>query len=180
MRISASAIGSPEALGLSWGSCYFRGRHELARAGGEAGETRQTGERFHHELPLVWPGSDPLTPCGRQMAAGSSFASRGVSKCKRTRCRGTLLGSSIFECSHLTQRTSDNAQVGDVWQLCGSDTNDRFTWDMAKNDNLEFGNGFQPRARYDRYFGPSPPFDLGAWSLETKAREGTPCSATVG
>lgn len=38
-----------------------------------------------------------------------------------------------------------------MWQLCGSDPERRFTWDMANNDNHVFGGGFQPRARYDRY-----------------------------
>lgn len=42
-------------------------------------------------------------------------------------------------------------KVGDVWQLCGGNPNLRFTWDMAENDNLVFGGGFKPRARYDRY-----------------------------
>lgn len=41
-------------------------------------------------------------------------------------------------------------QVGDMWELCGSDPKKRFTWDMLRNDNLGFGGGFQPRARYDR------------------------------
>lgn len=41
-------------------------------------------------------------------------------------------------------------KAGDMWQLCGADPDQRFTWDMAKNDNHVFGGGFQPRARYDR------------------------------
>eukprot|EP00903_Cladosiphon_okamuranus_P013082 g12203.t1 len=43
-------------------------------------------------------------------------------------------------------------EAGDMWQLCGADPDQRFTWDMAKNDNHVFGGGFQPRARYDRMF----------------------------
>ncbi|CAN0008927.1 unnamed protein product [Ectocarpus sp. 4 AP-2014] len=43
-------------------------------------------------------------------------------------------------------------EAGDMWQLCGADPERRFTWDMANNDNLVFGGGFQPRARYDRMF----------------------------
>ena len=41
-------------------------------------------------------------------------------------------------------------KAGDMWQLCGADPDQRFTWDMQKNDNHVFGGGFQPRARYDR------------------------------
>lgn len=44
-----------------------------------------------------------------------------------------------------------------MWQLCGADTERRFTWDMMKNDNHVFGGGFQPRARYDRYPSFVPP-----------------------
>lgn len=40
-----------------------------------------------------------------------------------------------------------------MWQLCGADPEKRFTWDMANNDNLVF-DGFQPRARYDRFVFP--------------------------
>eukprot|EP00752_Nemacystus_decipiens_P005954 g5377.t1 len=43
-------------------------------------------------------------------------------------------------------------EAGDMWQLCGADPDQRFTWDMQKNDNHVFGGGFQPRARYDRMF----------------------------
>lgn len=46
-------------------------------------------------------------------------------------------------CAHILK-------AGDMWQLCGADPARRFTWDMAKNDNLDFGGDFQPRARYDR------------------------------
>ncbi|CAM9429125.1 unnamed protein product [Sphacelaria rigidula] len=57
-------------------------------------------------------------------------------------------------------------QSGDMWQVCGADSEHRFTWDLLKNDNLVLG--FQPRARYDRAF------------LNPKAKEGARSFALLG
>lgn len=47
-------------------------------------------------------------------------------------------------------------KFGDAWVLAGSPDNHKFTWDVAKNDNLSFNADFKPRARYDRAFTLSP------------------------
>ncbi|CAM9735706.1 unnamed protein product [Choristocarpus tenellus] len=60
-------------------------------------------------------------------------------------------------------------EVGDMWKLCGSDPEVRFTWDLLKNDNKDFGS-FKPRARYDRVF-TSPTASEGALSFDLLGRE---------
>lgn len=40
----------------------------------------------------------------------------------------------------------------DAWLTAGADADERFTWDMSVNDNLQFDTEFKPKARYDRVF----------------------------
>lgn len=39
----------------------------------------------------------------------------------------------------------------DVWEACGSDKNQKYTWDCQKNDNKHFDK-FKPRCRFDRLY----------------------------
>lgn len=39
----------------------------------------------------------------------------------------------------------------DVWEVCGSDKNHKYTWDCQKNDNKYFEK-FKPRCRFDRLY----------------------------
>lgn len=42
--------------------------------------------------------------------------------------------------------------VQDVWVASGSDPSCRYTWDMARNDNLDFSNKSKPQLRFDRVY----------------------------
>ncbi|XP_077488338.1 tyrosyl-DNA phosphodiesterase 2-like isoform X1 [Amblyomma americanum] len=42
--------------------------------------------------------------------------------------------------------------VEDVWEACGSDPSLCYTWDMACNDNLDFGGRSKARLRFDRVY----------------------------
>lgn len=40
----------------------------------------------------------------------------------------------------------------DAWVVNGEDAENKFTWDMSRNDNLQGFDTFKPKARYDRAF----------------------------
>lgn len=51
------------------------------------------------------------------------------------------------------KRARTNPKFQDAWVLNGCNDQHKFTWDMAKNDNLDFQElTFKPKARYDRAF----------------------------
>lgn len=50
------------------------------------------------------------------------------------------------------KRTRIQPKFQDAWVLNGMDSQTKFTWDMAVNDNLDGFNDFKPKARYDRAF----------------------------
>ena len=47
---------------------------------------------------------------------------------------------------------ADKPEVLDCWEEGGAHSSLRFTWDLQRNDNLQFPNGIKPRARYDRMY----------------------------
>ncbi|XP_071496092.1 tyrosyl-DNA phosphodiesterase 2-like [Diadema antillarum] len=45
------------------------------------------------------------------------------------------------------------AGVADLWEVCGSDSRSKYTWDTAENDNLSWGEGrSRPKLRFDRLY----------------------------
>ena len=40
----------------------------------------------------------------------------------------------------------------DVWEACGKQEEQRYTWDVSENDNLDWPYPNKPRARYDRLY----------------------------
>lgn len=42
--------------------------------------------------------------------------------------------------------------ISDVWEMTGSKSNCKFTWDMLLNTNKEFDSGHKPRCRFDRIY----------------------------
>ena len=40
----------------------------------------------------------------------------------------------------------------DLWEATGSRPEAKFTWDLTRNDNLEWPHKFRPRCRFDRLF----------------------------
>ena len=40
----------------------------------------------------------------------------------------------------------------DLWEATGSRQEAKFTWDLTRNDNLEWPHKFRPRCRFDRLF----------------------------
>lgn len=50
------------------------------------------------------------------------------------------------------RRRVEGGKFVDAWLAAGGVDEHKFTWDMAKNDNLPFEAEFKPRARYDRAF----------------------------
>ncbi|ESP03592.1 hypothetical protein LOTGIDRAFT_205031 [Lottia gigantea] len=42
--------------------------------------------------------------------------------------------------------------VKDLWEVTGKRPEAKFTWDMIRNDNLEFGGKFKPKCRFDRLY----------------------------
>lgn len=50
------------------------------------------------------------------------------------------------------RRRVEGGKFVDAWLAAGGVEEHKFTWDMAKNDNLPFGAEFKPKARYDRAF----------------------------
>lgn len=44
----------------------------------------------------------------------------------------------------------------DMWEITGERPEAKYTWDLIKNDNLEWGGKFKPRCRFDRLIMRSP------------------------
>ncbi|KAK3576020.1 hypothetical protein CHS0354_014861 [Potamilus streckersoni] len=42
--------------------------------------------------------------------------------------------------------------VYDVWEVTGKRPEAKFTWDMARNDNMEYSSKFKPKCRFDRLY----------------------------
>ncbi|KAL3891595.1 hypothetical protein ACJMK2_003851 [Sinanodonta woodiana] len=42
--------------------------------------------------------------------------------------------------------------VYDVWEVTGKRPEAKFTWDMTRNDNLEYSSKFKPKCRFDRLY----------------------------
>ncbi|KAI8488822.1 Tyrosyl-DNA phosphodiesterase 2 [Branchiostoma belcheri] len=59
----------------------------------------------------------------------------------------------------LNLRDTEVAAVGglpagtvDFWEACGSPQQFKFTWDLTKNDNLDWSFKFRPKCRFDRVY----------------------------
>ncbi|XP_054707550.1 tyrosyl-DNA phosphodiesterase 2-like [Uloborus diversus] len=52
----------------------------------------------------------------------------------------------------LTELGNLPAGIEDVWVMCGSRKECSYTWDMTRNDNLEYNSRFKPRCRFDRVY----------------------------
>lgn len=50
------------------------------------------------------------------------------------------------------RRVTTKDKFVDAWLAAGADAGEKFTWDMFRNDNLQFDAEFKPKARYDRVF----------------------------
>lgn len=50
------------------------------------------------------------------------------------------------------RRVAPKNKFVDAWLAAGADPDEKFTWDMTRNDNLQFQGDFKPKARYDRVF----------------------------
>lgn len=50
------------------------------------------------------------------------------------------------------RRVMENGKFVDAWLAGGALDDEKFTWDMSRNDNLDFDTTFKPKARYDRSF----------------------------
>ncbi|XP_038051974.1 tyrosyl-DNA phosphodiesterase 2-like [Patiria miniata] len=42
--------------------------------------------------------------------------------------------------------------IHDVWEMCGSPSGAKYTWDLTQNDNLDWPHPNRPRLRFDRLF----------------------------
>lgn len=71
-------------------------------------------------------------------------------------------------------RPPEKRKVGDAFVQAGAPDEHRYTWDMARNDNLDMSaSEFAPRTRYDRVFvfGPADWFPSAtSWTLLGKTR----------
>jgi hypothetical protein len=73
-------------------------------------------------------------------------------------------------------RPEEKRKVSDAFVQAGADPGEKFTWDMAKNDNLRVDWEIKPRSRYDRVFcfGPEASYPVCTkWTLLGKGR--LPC-----
>ncbi len=74
-----------------------------------------------------------------------------------TELRRTKNVTSIFG-GDLNVRDNEVKSVGlpkdavDLWQVCGSDKDNQFTWDVSENDNLVWPYPNKPRLRFDRVY----------------------------
>lgn len=50
------------------------------------------------------------------------------------------------------RRVAIKDKLVDAWLAAGADPSEKFTWDTARNDNLQFEGDFKPKSRYDRVF----------------------------
>jgi endonuclease/exonuclease/phosphatase family metal-dependent hydrolase len=68
----------------------------------------------------------------------------------------------------------EKAKLGDAFVQAGAPSEEKYTWDMLVNDNLDMsGLDFKPRSRYDRLFvfGPADVFPVcTGWKLIGKGR----------
>lgn len=51
-----------------------------------------------------------------------------------------------------SKKTKTLPKFQDAWVVNGEDADNKFTWDMSRNDNLQGFDTFKPKARYDRAF----------------------------
>lgn len=99
------------------------------------------------------------------MAYSSEVRKAQLRKCFR-HCKGQAPEKSIIFGGDLNLRDREVEDIGglqqgivDIWELCGRALNTCYTWDMSRNDNLDWRPGApKPRFRFDRiYFRPSVP-----------------------
>lgn len=57
----------------------------------------------------------------------------------------------LYFCLQVSAVKSGVDNVKDVWEALGSHKENRYTWDMAQNDNLQM-TGRCPRLRFDRLY----------------------------
>ena len=67
--------------------------------------------------------------------------------------------------------------VADVWESCGEENTQRFTWDVLTNDNLQWPYPNKPRCRFDRiYFSPRSSSFVKPAKFELVGKERIPSS----
>lgn len=80
----------------------------------------------------------------------------------------------------LNVRDAEVASVGlpkntvDVWEACGSQMEHKYTWDISKNDNLDWPFPNKPKLRFDRLYLSPTDSQLFPKSFELVGRERLP------
>lgn len=144
--------------------CFVTSHLESEKAGAEQRKT-QLGkvvelmrENARKGMATIFSGDTNLR---EPEISGGLIAKTGIAESKER--EGSAAG-----------RPLEKRKIGDAFVQAGAPAEDRYTWDMSVNDNLDMsGMDFRPRSRYDRafVFGPSDAFPVcTGWKLLGKER----------
>ena len=63
-----------------------------------------------------------------------------------------IFGGDLNIRDHEVKSVGLPADTVDVWEACGSIEDEKFTWDVSKNDNLQWTYPNKPKCRFDRVY----------------------------
>lgn len=85
-----------------------------------------------------------------------------------------IFGGDLNVCDAEVKAVGLSSNTIDVWEACGSQEKDRYTWDVSENDNLNWKYPNKPKLRFDRIYLSSADGNVSSKSFSLVGKERLP------